>query len=531
MKTVFKSMALFVAYDRMSQTGAITMISRFYALFMAAVVIAAPLASNPAAQDMEKQIQQISGLMEKYRSERHFSGVVLVAQAGEVLFKEAYGSANIEGQIPNTVDTKFWIASMSKQFAATVAMLLVQEGNLRLDNCINDFLPDYPEPAGREITLHHLLTHTSGIIQGSPLKGVFAENQIRFNTRNELRSCFQDSALLFSPGTDYQYSNYNYNLLVMIMEKAAEKTYSKLLQTLVFDPLRMTSTGVRAIDSVMPPYATGHTYGLLEDPEIAELTHPSMSLGAGDIYTTAGDLYRWDRALFYNELLSDSSKQIMFTPYANGYGYGWQVGSFPAGSGGDSISVIFHDGGVPGYESIIIRIPEDDRLVIILSNSNEPWLHMRLARPKFDIAPAILAILYDYDYRLPRKSAAYTIAAEDTISDNYNIEKGFAEMRSGYGKKYCFDAEEFYCVGLCYSWKKTYHKARAFLKIAVEDLGVDHLPNAWQCHNVYGESLFMLGMIEPGCAQFERSLELNPGNSFAVRALKAAEPYRTTKDH
>ncbi|UCD18203.1 MAG: hypothetical protein JSV44_04635, partial [Candidatus Zixiibacteriota bacterium] len=247
--------------------------------------------------------------------------------------------------------------------------------------------------------------------------------------------------------------------------------------------------------------------------------------------STAGDLYRWDQALYTNELLPDSIKQVMCTPYSSGYGYGWQIGNFPAGTGGDSVSVVFHDGASPGYESIIVRIPEDERLIIILSNVNEPWLHMRLARPKYDIAPAILAILYDREYQLPRRSAAYTLAVKDTLSGNYSIDEGFAELLSRHRNEYSFDAEEFYCVGLCFAWDKMFYKTRAFLKIAVEDLGVDHLPNAWQCHNVYGESLFMLGMIEAGCAQFERSLELKPGNSFAIRALKAAEPYRSADNH
>ena len=496
----------------------------------ATVLLVSALAPILSAQEAEEHTQRIGRLMDLFASERDFSGAVLVAQSGKVFFKGAYGLANIDNRIFNTVDTKFWIASMSKQFAAATAMLLVQEGKLRLDNCISDFLPDYPEPAGREITLHHLLTHTSGIMQDNPLQGAYAENKNRCNTRDELRSYFQDSTLLFSSGTGYQYSNFNYNLLVMMMEKASGTTYGELLRTLVLEPLRMTNTGIEMIDSVPPPYAIGYTYGLLEDPKIAEHSHPSMSLGAGDIYTTVGDLYLWDQALSNSKLLSYSIKQTMFTPYANGFGYGWQIGGFPAGSAGDSVSALFHDGGTPGYESIIICIPNDKLLVVILSNANEPWLHMRLARPRFDIAPAILAILYDHDYQIPRRSAAYAIAVADTMADDYDIEKSYAELKSKHGDEYCFDAEEFYCVGLCYAWKQVFHKTRSFLKIAVEYLGVDNLLNAWQCHNVYGESLFMLGQINAGCAQFERSLELNPGNSVAIQALKAAEPFRNADD-
>ena len=159
------------------------------------------------------------------------------------------------------------------------------------------------------------------------------------------------------------------------------------------------------------------------------------------------------------------------------------------------------------------------------------WQLARHLEQEYEITPAILAVLHDYEYQLPRKSAAYTIAVRDTLSEAYGIEEGFAELMSRHPNEYSFAAEEFYCVGLCFAWKKVFHKTRAFLKIAVEELGVDHLPNAWQCHNVYGESLFMLGLIDAGCAQFERSLELNPGNSFAVQALKAAEPYRKPDSH
>ncbi len=285
-------------------------IIRAYRFAVAAAILLTALNSSSAAFGREEQVQEIARLMDAFGSQRHFSGVALVAQSGKVLFQGAYGLADVRTQVPNTVDTKFWIASMSKQFAAAVSMLLVQEGKLRLDDRISNFLPDYPKPAGDEITLHQLLTHTSGIMQDAPLQGAYAKNKDRYNTRDELRSYFQDSSLLFSPGTGFQYSNYNYNLIVMMMEKTSATTYRELLRTRVFAPIGMNNSGVEVLDSVTPPYATGYTYGLLEDPEIAEHTHPSMSLGAGDMYTTVGDLYLWDQALSGDEFLSDSLKHI-----------------------------------------------------------------------------------------------------------------------------------------------------------------------------------------------------------------------------
>jgi len=500
--------------------------SRVQPGYVAIVAMIALCLTATSGKSADRRTEQLDELMKRFHTERGFHGAVLVAEQGEIIYQHAYGMASIEEQTPNSTTTRFWIASMSKQFTAAMIMLLVEEGKLHLDDHPGDFFSDYPESTGQAITIHQLLTHTSGIIQDDPLQGDFAENMHRPNTRGELRSYFINSDLLFTPGDGYQYSNYNYNLLAMIVENIRGKTHAENLQELIFNPVGMANSGVNTEGEVIPSVATGYEYQLLKDPGVAKLTDPSMCLGSGDIYSTVGDLYLWDQALYSERLLSDSSKQPMFTPYAEGYGYGWQIRAFPLGTGKDSIPAIFHDGAGPGHEGIIIRIPQDERLVVILSNGNEPWLHMRLARPKYEIAPAILAILYDREYQFPRRSAAYALAVKDTLSEDYSIEEGYAELRSRHLNEYAFDAEEFYCIGLCFAWDKKFQKTSEFLKIAVEELGVDHLPNAWQCHNVYGESLFMLGQIEPGCVQFERSLELKPDNSFALNALKAAEPYR-----
>lgn len=478
----------------------------------------------------EDQAQQIKELMQRFSSERLFSGVVLVAEAGEIIFEGVYGLADIGAKISVTPQMSFCIGSMSKQFAAMAAMQLVERGKLKLDDPVTKYLPDYPPATGDHITIHHLLSHTSGIPQDNPLTGAFAENEHRPNTRQEMLSYFQDSALLFAPGEGFQYSNFNYNLLVMIMEEVTGQTYPQLLREMILEPLHMNATGIAGIDTPDRQLAIGYEYQLLREPAAVRRSDPSTCMGAGDLFSNTHDLLLWDRALYTNVLLSDSLREILFTPYANGFGYGWQVGRYPVGDGSDSVAAIYHDGGVPGYQSIIIRIPEDRRLLVVLSNGNEPWIHTRLSRVRQDVAPAVLAALYNRPVTFPKRSAAYELAVADTIAGSPAINDGFARLVRDDPDDYAFDPEEFYCVGLSCAWDKRYNKAVEFLKIAVEELGVDNLADAWQCHNVYGESLFMLGMIEPGCAQFERSLELKPNNPFAVRALKAAEPYRKPGD-
>ncbi|MDH4158059.1 MAG: beta-lactamase family protein [candidate division Zixibacteria bacterium] len=499
--------------------------------FIAGAILAGIVLSTSSASycsSPDDKAGQIDTLMTAFHQQRQFHGVVLVAENGKVLYNKAFGMADRENHVPNTFRTPFRIASMSKQFAAAAAMMLVSDGRLRLDDHVCDYLPDYPKETGQSVTVDHLLTHTSGIIQDNPLKGAFAENKYRPNTHREMRSYFQDSSLLFIPGQGFQYSNFNYNLLAMIIEAVSGKPYAEFLQERIFAPLGMSQSGTGDGAAASPPVATGYECAFLKAPAPAQPPHPSTCQGSGDVYATVGDLLKWDRALYTETLLPAEYRDMMFTAYANDgrYGYGWQMGGYPIGNGSDSVYAVYHDGGGPGMQSIIIRLPDDKRLIVILSNHNEPWLHIRLSRPREDIAPQILAILYGREYELPKTSAAYTLAVADTLSADYDLPSEFAKLHTERPEEFSFDGDEFYCAGLCYMWDKKPQKALPFLQVAVEELGTDHLPHGWQCRNVYGEALFAHGLIEKGCIQFEKSLELKPDNPTAVRTLKAAEPYR-----
>ena len=191
------------------------------------------------AQDKAKQIDD---LMRRYVDNGQFNGTVLVAENGKVIFKKGYGLANMEWDTPNEPDTKFRLGSLTKQFTSMLIMQLVEQGKLKLEGKITDYLTDYPKAAGDKITIHHLLTHTSGIPNYTNLPAFKTFNRNRYKPADFLKQ-FSDLPLEFEPGSAFAYSNSGYFLLGAIIEKVTGKTYEKVLQENIFTPLQMNNTG------------------------------------------------------------------------------------------------------------------------------------------------------------------------------------------------------------------------------------------------------------------------------------------------
>jgi CubicO group peptidase (beta-lactamase class C family) len=470
---------------------------------------------------------RVDQLMQRYHSHRHFHGAILVAEDGEIIYRKAFGSANIENNIPNTLTTRFGLASVSKQFVAMVVLQLVQEEKLSLDGVVADYLPDYPGRTGGRITIHHLLTHTSGIYQDSPVEGERASRRLEPHSRDELMRYFKDHELLFEPGAGFQYTNFNYNLLAIIAETVTGKTYEELLQQRIFDPLGMKNTCVGAESGPGSIIATGYDYDFLNDPQPVDFTHESVSMGAGDLFSTVEDLFLWDQALYTDKLLSERYREMMFTSHTDvGYAYGWQVREYPVNDSGDSVTAVYHDGGAEGAQCCIYRIVGDRKLFIVLSNHREPWIHIRLSRPKEDMAPNIIRALYGNGFELPGRSAAYDISQAAENSGAAVIRNEYETLGRTSSNDYTFDADEFYNVGLCYLWRSDNQKAYEFLKIAVDDLGIDHLGYAWQCYAVCGEVAFKCKHYDEAIQSLEKSLQLSPENSSATYWLRMTKMFK-----
>jgi CubicO group peptidase (beta-lactamase class C family) len=291
-----------------------------------------------------------------------FSGSILVAREGRVLLAKGYGLADRERGVPNTPATKFRIGSLTKAFTAAAVPLLQQDGKLDDDDLLERFIPDYPE--GDRIFLRHLLSHTSGIANFTALPEYDEYSQHPTTLLRTIEQ-FRDLPLEFEPGSRFRYSNSNYILLAYVIEQVAGSTYGEFLRQRIFEPLGMNDTGYDHNDPALPEMARGYAFeadsGELREASYIDMTVPG---GAGGLYSTVRNLLIWHQALTDDRLLTPASRALMFTPVRNGYGYGWGIQTAFA----DRLT-ISHQGGINGFLSVIWRFPDEDLVIVVLSNS------------------------------------------------------------------------------------------------------------------------------------------------------------------
>src|SRR5687768_14695514 len=207
------------------------------------------------AQDRAAKIQEVLALAHKYRQ---FNGAVLVAENGKVVYRGAFGMANIEWGIPNTPDTKFRLGSITKQFTAMLTLQLVEQGKIKLDGKVSDYLPDYRKDIGEKVTVHHLLTHTSGIPSYTGQPGFFANVSRNPYKVSDFVKQYRSGNLEFEPGTKYAYTNYGYFLLGAIIERVTGKSYEQALKEMIFDKVGMKDTGYDLHDPLLQKRASGY---------------------------------------------------------------------------------------------------------------------------------------------------------------------------------------------------------------------------------------------------------------------------------
>jgi len=322
-----------------------------------------------------------------------FSGVVLVADHGRVVYERAAGEANREWHVPNTIDTRFRIASTTKQFTAALVLRLVEDGLLRLDARVADYLPDYPRPQGERVTLRQLLTHTAGLPDYPRLPGFYEREATRSHTTAELLALFDSLPLAAESGARWSYSNSDYVVLGAIVERVTGQRYADALRARLLDPLGLRDTGYDDAEPIVERRAAGYVRtkdGLVNAPYI----DPSTVFAAGMLHSTAHDLLRWATLLREGRVFRDpASAREMFAAHAEtglplgGYGYGVFVGTQTLG--GRPVRVIQHGGTINGFTAGFWRMPDDDRVVVVLDNTMS------------EHTPALAAALAATLYRAP----------------------------------------------------------------------------------------------------------------------------------
>ena len=483
------------------------------ALFLFLIVFLAGQSSG-YAQDKSVKIDE---LMKIYQSYGQFNGSALVAENGKVIYKKGLGLANMEWNIPNETDTKFRLGSITKQFTAALVLQLTEQGKVKLDGKISDYLPDYRKDVGDKITVHHLLTHTSGIPSYTSQPKFFEDVSRNSFVVADFVKKYASGDLEFEPGSKFSYNNSGYFLLGAIIEKVTGKSYEQVLKENILDPLEMKNTGYDHFDTLLSKRASGYDKtpkGYINAPYL----DMSIPYAAGSMYSTVEDLYLWDRALYSNKILSAKSKELMFKPNLENYGYGFGISNAALGDTKQTVPVISHTGGINGFNTIIVRLVGNQHLIVLLDNTSQGKYLNKISKD-------ITNILYNQPYSQPKKSIAEAIFNTAAEQGAEAAVKQYRNLKANQSATYDFSEAELNTLGYQLLGTKKIKDA-----IEIFKLNVEAYPQASNPYDSLGEAYMMSGDKELALKNYKKALELNPQNTNAASIIKRLEsPAGTVK--
>lgn len=380
------------------------------------------------------RVASIRKLCEATAATGLFSGAVLVAYEGEVLYRDAFGLANREWEIPNTTDTRFRLASVSKPFCAMVVMQLVQEGKLALDDPVTRHLSYYRADTGDLITIHHLMAHQSGIpdfTANFDYRGTISK--LSFD-KDEFIQDYCSGDLIHDPGTFYSYCNAGYIILGRIIEKVTRRSFEQNVAERIFEPLGMNGSGYDRNEYLIPKRASGYTRGPFGYTNAEYLDMGSSPGAAGALYSTVEDLFLWDRALYTDQLLGRRYRDLLFSPNrdvpevkaAGGrpqsrYGYGWQIHTRAHPVSKHRVQVINHGGAINGFRAMVTRLVDEDAFIVVLCNQGDSFGSGDVWNAVTSLSTELIHVVTGQPYRLPGKARIsqdqrlYTMVREEGV--------------------------------------------------------------------------------------------------------------------
>lgn len=315
------------------------------------------LSATAPAQDIPRMQQVIR----TYTDSGQFTGTVLVARGDTVLLEKSYGAANREWDIPNTPATRYRLGSLTKQFTAAAVLILVERGKLKIDDPVRKYFPE--APAGWDgVTIFNLLTHTSGVPDFVTGPG-YAEFKLQPTSPAKRLPALLDKEFEFRPGERMSYSNSGYVLLGVLIERVSGRRYAEFLQEAIFDPLGMRDSGYDRGVTVIPRRAAGYV-PTPAGPVNAPYIDMSVPYASGALYSTTGDLLKWERGLFGGKVMSAASLQKMTTPFKDDYAFGLIE------SRAGNRRVLMHTGSIEGFNTYLAYYPDRQITVAVLSNLN-----------------------------------------------------------------------------------------------------------------------------------------------------------------
>jgi CubicO group peptidase (beta-lactamase class C family) len=367
------------------------------------------VATSCFAQDTARMEE----VVQTYVRDKTFMGAVLVARGSDVILSKGYGSANLEWDIPNTPATKFRLGSITKQFTAAAILLLAERGQLTLDDPIKKHLPDAPA-AWDAITIFNLLTHTSGIPNFTNLPD-YKSLKLADTPVAKTIVTVRDKPLEFVPGERMAYSNSGYLVLGHVIERVTGASYEKFVADNIFTPLGMKDSGYDSTSAIIPRRASGYMPSP-NGPVNAGFVHMSIPHAAGALYSTTGDLLRWEQGLFGGKVISTASLARMTTPFKSDYALGVVVRT------ANGRTVVQHGGGIDGFNTFLAYYPGDKLTVAVLSNIN--------GEAPTQIAAKVADLAYGGSVQLTseRKEIALPTATLSKYVGTYELAPGVSMM-------------------------------------------------------------------------------------------------------
>ena len=436
-------------------------------------------------------------LINKLAARGQFNGSILVAEHGKLIFEGGFGKADVENNISFSPVTPCYLGSLAKQFTAMAVMILKDQHKLSLSDPLSKYISGFP-PYADKITIRHLLNHTSGI---PDYVGLGLEHPQLTDT-DVLNALIKQESLEFIPGDKFDYSNSNYVLLAIIIEKVSGQKYSSFLKKYIFEPLKMNRTFVFELPMHKKDISRGYSrFGDIYDYDL-------LTYGEGGIYSTVQDMFKWDQALYTDKLVNQSTLKEIFAPgklndgsFSN-YGFGWGIGDY---YGQTTYS---HAGRYGGFNTYIKRFSKDKNTIIFLTNSD--YKNMSA------IGNAIINVLYEKQYNLPKLSVAEAMNKMYLSGGIESAKQLYKSLRNDNDTSYDLSESELNEFG--------YHLLglnKSSDAIEILKLNVEAFPSSWNVYDGLGEAYMKHNDTVLAIKNYKKSLELNPKNSNAASMLKS----------
>jgi CubicO group peptidase (beta-lactamase class C family) len=470
------------------------------------LALAVPAPGRPAFPE------KLDSLMRAYEKTQFFSGVVLVAKDDVVLYQKAFGLADREHKTANLPETRFNIASMGKTFTAVLVMQLVEQGKLDLHTPIGAYLPEYKIPNADKITIHHLLTHTSGLsnYMDNPK---YEEQRAGLRTLDEVMALVTEMPLVFeTPGKEFSYSNSGFIVLGRIIEKITGKPYVDCAREGLWAPLGMTRTSIDYPPAINPPSEAVPYYVFSPRSYVNGLSDENPAFSDGGAFSCAPDLFAFARALMTGKLLKPGTRALMLTPYITmdpqtKYGYGWFVYENQHGK-----RLVGHSGGGHGYSSDLKISLDDGHVIILLANT-------RTASRR--ITENIVKLIATGEYEVPQPSAQTFLFGEMEKRGVTAVLEDLERTLARHGDKKLSSPVVLISVADALASLKRYNDA-----LRVHKRNIQLFPRSAMPYNAMAELYASLGKRDDAIGCFRKALAIDPKDAYSSMRLKTLETAR-----